>query len=198
MKKFVVVLIVVGAVVGLGLWWRGSRRESGVGAISDAARQDPVSAVKAFMDVCVKINPMLQSGADRKKEETPSKRDPKMTEEKLKELGVKDPKSLFQDARYSRLALLVMGMHTFDSYSVTDHNITGERADVTVEFTPRDVLGIKKIAAARGAPTDKLQMKPVNVPFRLGKAKGGWVITEIRGPLGRAIGLMEKIGKRKF
>jgi len=198
MKKFVVVLIVVGAVVGLGLWWRGSQRESGVAAVSDAARQDPVSAVKAFMDVCVKMNPLVQRGADRKEGETPSKRDPKMTEEKLKELGIKDPKPLFQDARYSRLALLVMGMHKFDSYSVTGQNVTGESAEVTVEFTPQDVLGIKKLAAERGVPTGQQETKPVIMPFRLAKATDGWVITEIRGTLGKTIGLMEKIGKRKF
>jgi len=196
MKKFVAVLIVVGVVVGLGLWWRASRRESGVGSVSDAARQDPVSTVKAFMDVCVKMNSLVQRGADRKEgEEAPTKRR-KVTEEELKKLGIKDPKSLFQDARYSRLALLVMGMHKFDSYSVTGQNVTGERAEVTIEFTPQDVLGIKKAVAARGGPTDKLEMKPVSVPFRLAKAREGWVITEIRGSLGRAVGLMEKVGKR--
>lgn len=197
MKKLVIMLVVVAAVVLVSIWWRASRRGPEIERAPLSAQQEPVAAVEYFMNTCVQMVKAVWRDVDAKEGKASVRREGESTEELVKRLGIKDPKPLFKDPQYGNLALVVLCFSRFDSFAVTGSDIGEDQADVTVEFTPGDVLGIKKIAAERGVPVEQKPPQPISVPFRLVKENNVWFITEIRGKTGKAIRSMEQLSKRR-
>ena len=199
MKKLIVLVVVV-AVALIGVWWLYARH---VKKIQNSAQGDPVRAVKAFMNTVTTLSTLLWNEDEREdvkqsldEWKKSLAKDPEAPmPEALKKHGIQAPGPLFEDVEYGKAAMGMFLIYQFDAFSVSEKKVGGATADITVEFLPKDVLGIRKLVAAQGAPAGERRKEPVSAPFRLRRRGYRWHIVEIGGEMGKGIEAMARLRK---
>ena len=200
MKKAVAVLVV--AALALLVWRQYAVL---VRKVREGPQGEPVRAVSVFMDTTAKLSTLLWNADERegvKKgldewKRASEKDDDADLPEVLKKYGMVNPTPLFADPRYGKAAMTILCFYQFDSFSVATSDVGEERAVVTVEFLPQDILGLGSLLAKRGAPAGEMKKEPVSIPFHLEKRGHRWHIVEMGGQVGKAVTAARKLRGRR-
>jgi len=198
MKKGMVVILLVAAVVGM--WW-GYR--SSVQSAKASVRGDPVRAVEAFMGAIVKVSGLMwdegkQAALKSELEElerSAPRGDKQLARDVFAKYGAESPAYLFKEQRLGKAAAAALAMFHLEAFSIKETRIREDAATVTVEFLPKDVFGLKKLVSELGAPQREEEKKPVVVPFHLEKSGHKWYITDIRGELEPVVKASYRLGR---
>ncbi len=196
MKKGIVAAVVAAVALGMyGLYAAHVRK------IQRSVQGDPVRTVNAFMGTAAKLSTLMWDEEERENvrralkqwEESSEQKDAVEAAELLKQYGIQSPAPLFHEEKYARAAIGILCFFRFDSFALTDKNVQEDKAVVTAEFVPEDVLGLKSLVSKMGAPVPETRKKPVSVSFHLERRGHRWYIIEIGGELSQLIEAARKL-----
>ncbi len=199
MKKAVAVAIIV-AFVAFALWFRDFRDRK---AAEASVQADPVKTVESVMSNTAKLTGLMWDEKQRVALEAEADRLEKAGEEATAEeakdvfekYGLVPQYPLFAEEKKGRGFIATLLLHRFDEFEVKSSNVKETTATVLVEFTPKDILGLKALTEQLGAPADKQEPKPVEIVFDLEKTRYRWYITEIHGDLADAVRAFSRLGR---
>ncbi|MHC4713045.1 MAG: hypothetical protein ACYTAN_07215 [Planctomycetota bacterium] len=191
MKKVIVAVIVVVLIV-VALWMRDLSERK---AAAESVQANPLKTVESVMGNTAKLTGLMWDEKQREElkaeaerlEEAGEEATEEETRDVFEQYGLVPQYPLFADEHYGKSFVATLLMHRFDEFEVKSSTVKEATATISVEFTPKDVLGLKALTEKLGAPTPKEEPKPVSIVFYLEKKGYRWYITDTRGELSDAV-----------
>lgn len=199
MKKLISFIIILGIV--FGVWWKHT---SNVKSAKKSVQGEPARTVKAFMDVTVKMSNLIWKEEERSTVLKDLKEWQKATEEgkkkeipeSFKKYGIEDPARFFKKEKYGKSSLSILALYEYQSYSVGEPKVDGNKAEVGMTFLSSDFMGLgKAVSNLAGKQVMQPRKEPLTIPFYLEQHRYKWYIVDIGGKEGELIRASHRMSK---